>query len=425
MKRFVAFMEINYRKVDFYIKKISKNVAFLILLCMGLSAHAQKGLEVRANINYCAAQAQKTLNAIPTNGNNLPRNIDKDKTSWRYVSYQDWCSGFWPGILWYLYEGTHDEKWKIAADKFTRELTPISQHSGFDHDLGFMIFNSFSNGYRLTGDSAYKQVILRSADSLATLFNPKVGTLLSWPPMVKKMGWPHNTIIDNMINLELLFWASKNGGSRHLYDIAVKHAETTMHNHFRPDYTSYHVVVYDTITGKKIKGITHQGYADNSMWARGQSWAIYGFTMCYRETGKAEFLNFAQKVADVYLSRLPADLVPYWDFDDPAIPNAAKDASAACVTASALLELSTFVKDNRRTQIYRQKAEAMLQTLSSPAYQSHNVNDAFLLHATGHHPAGTEIDASIIYADYYYLEALLRLDKLQHVKPAHPQHKSH
>jgi unsaturated chondroitin disaccharide hydrolase len=415
MKIFVAFMEIKYRKVDFYVKRMSKIVAFLMVLCMGLAAHAQTSLELRANINYCAAQAQKTLNVIPANGNNIPRNIDKGKTDWRYVSYQDWCSGFWPGILWYLYEGTHDKKWKTAADKFTRELTPVSEHSGFDHDLGFMMFNSFGNGYRLTGNAEYKKVVLRSADSLATLFNPKVGTILSWPSMVKKMGWPHNTIIDNMINLELLFWASKNGGSKHLFDVAVKHAETTMHNHFRPDYTSYHVVVYDTVTGKKIKGITHQGYADNSMWARGQSWAIYGFTMCYRETGKTEFLNFAQKVADVYLSRLPADLVPYWDFDDPAIPNTAKDASAACVTASALLELSTFVKDKSKALMYRQKAEAMLQTLSSPAYQGRNVNNAFLLHSTGHHPAGTEIDASIIYADYYYLEALLRLDKLQTV----------
>lgn len=425
MKIFVAFMEIKYPKIDFYLEKIKRDVAFLILLGLGLSAHAQKKLQVLPNINYCAAQAQKTLNVIPVNGNNLPRNIDKGKTNWRYVSYQDWCSGFWPGILWYLYEGTHDQKWKTAADKFTRELTPVSEHSGFDHDLGFMVFNSFGNGYRLTGNAEYKKAVLRSADSLATLFNPKVGTILSWPSMVKKMGWPHNTIIDNMINLELLFWASKNGGSRHLFDVAVKHAETTIHNHFRPDYTSYHVVVYDTITGKKIKGITHQGYADNSMWARGQSWAIYGFTMCYRETGKAEFLNFAQKVADVYLSRLPADLVPYWDFDDPAIPNTAKDASAACVTASALLELSTFVKDKSKARMYRQKAEVMLQTLSSPAYQSRDVNNAFLLHSTGHHPAGTEIDASIIYADYYYLEALLRLDKLQTPNAINHQHKSH
>ncbi|GAA3962421.1 glycoside hydrolase family 88 protein [Mucilaginibacter dorajii] len=412
-------MKDNCLKTRFKITRLAVVFIFVAILSVGFEADAQSSLKVPPNINYCATQAQKTLGAIPASGNNLPRNIDNGKTDWRYVNYKDWCSGFWPGILWYLYEGTHDQKWKTAANKFTQELKPLSEYSGFDHDLGFMVFNSFGNGYRLTKDPGYKQVILRSADSLATLFNPKVGTILSWPAMVKKMNWPHNTIIDNMINLELLFWASKNGGSRHLYDIAVKHAETTMHNHFRPDYTSYHVVVYDTVTGKKIQGITHQGYADNSMWARGQSWAIYGFTMCYRETGNAEFLDFAQKVADVYLNRLPADLIPYWDFDDPTIPNAPKDASAACITASALLELSTFVKDKTRAWFYRHKAEAMLQTLSSSSYQSRGTNDAFLLHSTGHHPAGTEIDASIIYADYYYLEALLRREKLQHIKAYH------
>lgn len=412
-------MKDNYLKICSNVVRSNMVLITLFFLFAEFQADAQINLRVLPNINYCAAQAQKTLNTIPAGGNNLPRNIDNGKTDWRYVNYQDWCSGFWPEILWYLYEGTHDVKWKIAADKFTQELKTLSEHSGFDHDLGFMVFNSFGNGYRITKDPEYKQVILRSADSLATLFTPKVGTILSWPGMVKKMNWPHNTIIDNMINLELLFWASKNGGRRNLYDIAVKHAETTMHNHFRSDYTSYHVVVYDTVTGKKIKGITHQGYADNSMWARGQSWAIYGFTMCYRETRKTEFLDFAEKVADVYLSRLPADLIPYWDFDDQAIPNVSKDASAACITASALLELSTFVKDRSKARIYRHKAEAMLQTLSTPAYQSRGVNDAFLLHSTGHHPAGTEIDASIIYADYYYLEALLRLEKLQHIKAYH------
>ncbi|MDN5286532.1 MAG: glucuronyl hydrolase [Mucilaginibacter sp.] len=363
-------------------------------------------------IAYCADQAQKTLNQIPPGDYNIPRGIDHDKNVWRYVDYHDWCSGFWPGILWDLYAVTHNDKWKIQADRFTRELTPLSSQSGFDHDLGFMVLNSFGQGYQLTKSTAYKQVILRSADSLATLFNPRVGTILSWPQMVKKMGWPHNTIIDNMINLELLFWASKNGGSHELYDIAVRHAETTMRNHFRPDYTSYHVVVYDTVTGKKIKGITHQGYADSSMWARGQSWAIYGFTMCYRETRKAEFLNFAQKVADVYLQRLPADRIPYWDFNDPAIPNAPRDASAAAVTASALLQLSGFVSDKAKADYYYKQAVAMLTTLSSAAYQSRSTNSAFLLHSTGHHPAGSEIDASIIYADYYYLEALMRLQKI-------------
>jgi unsaturated chondroitin disaccharide hydrolase len=214
----------------------------------------------------------------------------------------------------------------------------------------------------------------------------------------------------------LLFWASKNGGSKRLYDIAVSHAETTMKNHFRPDYSSYHVVLYDTATGKKVKGMTHQGYSDSSMWARGQSWAIYGYTMVYRETKDPKFLDFAQKVTDVYLQRLPKDLIPYWDFNDPAIPNAPKDASAACVVSSGLLELSGFVKDKVKAKMYQQKAEAMLKELSSPSYQSGSTNNAFLLHSTGHKPAGSEIDASIIYADYYYLEALIRAKKLKEGK---------
>jgi unsaturated chondroitin disaccharide hydrolase len=389
---------------------------FLFALCtICFNGYAQQKFNPQKAIIYCAAQAEKTLNVIPADSVNLPRSIDKGKTDWNFVKYRDWCSGFWPGILWCLYQGTHNPKFKAEAIKFTNELTPLSYKSGFDHDLGFEVFNSFGNGYRLTRNPEYRKVILRTSDSLATLFNPKVGTILSWPSMVKKMGWPHNTIIDNMINLEMLFWASKNGGGKKLYNIAVSHAETTMHNHFRADYSAYHVVVYDTITGKKIKGVTHQGYADNSMWARGQSWAIYGFTMCYRETKKPEFLSFAQKVADVYLKRLPADMIPYWDFDAPDIPNAPKDASAAAVTASALLELSTFVHNPAKAKMYRHKAEQMLAVLSSDQYQSRNTNNAFLLHSTGHKPAGTEIDASIIYADYYYLEALLRLQKLQHL----------
>lgn len=388
-------------------------VAFSAILFARTKVMAQSDFQAQRQISYCAAQAQKTLDKMPQTGNDIPRNIDQGKTGWRYINYRDWCSGFWSGILWYLYEGTKDDRWRDAAQKFTARLSPLATQPGFDHDLGFMVFNSFGNGYRLTGNPAYKKIILQSADSLATLFNPKVGTILSWPSMVKKMNWPHNTIIDNMINLELLFWASKNGGGTRLYDIAVKHAETTMRNHFRQDYSAYHVVVYDTVSGKKIKGVTHQGYADNSMWARGQSWAIYGYTLCYRETKKPEFLAFAQKVADVYLDHLPKHLVPYWDFNDPGIPNVPKDASAACVTASALLELSGFVKDKKKAAFYRSKAVAMLKILSSPQYQSRDVNDAFLLHSTGHHPAGTEIDASIIYADYYYLEALIRLENLQ------------
>lgn len=366
------------------------------------------------NIVYCAKQASKTLSNIPITQPNIPRNIVPGTSKWRYVDYKDWCSGFWPGTLWYLYEGTKLVKFKKAADSYSRKLVPLSKESAFDHDLGFQIFNSFGNGYRLTKNPAYKKIILATADTLATLFNPRVGTILSWPRSVPNMEWPqHNTIIDNMINLELLFWASKNGGKKSLYDIAVAHATTTMKNHFRPDYSAYHAVVYDKKTGEKIKAVTHQGYADNSMWARGQSWAIYGFVMCYRETNKPEFLEFAQKITDVYLKDLPADLVPYWDFNDPAIPNAPRDASAAAVVASALLELSTQVKEKAKSNFYRQKAEQMLTSLSSPAYQSRGQNTAFLSHSTGHKPNGSEVDTPIIYADYYYLEALIRLQKLQ------------
>ena len=369
--------------------------------------------DIDTELAYCEQQAAKTLTLIPKDGKSLPRNIAPDSQEWRFINYKDWTSGFWPGTLWYLYENTDDEKWKEQADTYSRYLTPLSVTPALDHDLGFQIFNSFGNGYRLTGNPEYKDIILKTADTLATLFNPNVGTILSWPRDVPNMEWPqHNTIMDNMINLELLFWASKNGGDKSLYDIAVSHADVTMKNHFRPDYTSYHVVVYDRETGEKIKGVTHQGYADNSMWARGQGWAIYGYTMVYRETGDKKYLDQAQKTAKVYLDHLPIDLIPYWDFDAPNIPNEPRDASAAALVASALLELSTFTKDSNLSKNYVEKAESMLEELSKN-YQSKDANSAFLLHSTGHKPSGSEIDYSINYADYYYLEALLRLKKLK------------
>ena len=258
----------------------------------------------------------------------------------------------------------------------------------------------------------YKNVILASADSLATLFNPIVGTILSWPREVKPRNWPHNTIMDNMMNLDMMFWAAKNGGNKLLYDLAVTHAKTTMQNHFRPDGSCYHVAVYDTINGNLIKGVTHQGYADNSMWARGQSWAIYGYTMVYRYTHNKMFLDFAQKVTDIYIKRLKEtsdDLIPLWDMDDPrGVKGAPRDVSASCVVADALLELQQYVGGEKGEE-YKQFSIQSLAQLSTDKYQSGKKNVAFLMHSTGHHPAGSEIDASIIYADYYYLEALNRM----------------
>ncbi|OQP66348.1 glucuronyl hydrolase [Niastella vici] len=392
-------------------KKLVIPIVVVVALVTGCRSAAPPQNEV---LGYCIGQAGKTLKALPADADMIPRSIANGKTDWRFVNYRDWTCGFWPGILWYSYEYTHDDKWKLAAQRYSRALFPLVDSAAIDHDLGFQVFTSIGNGYRLTHDTVYRTILLRAADTLAKLFNPKVGTILSWPRAVPGVDWPlrHNTIMDNMINLELLFWAAKNGGDKKLYDIAVQHATTTMQNHFRPDYSSYHVVVYDTATGKKIKDITHQGFSDSSMWARGQSWAIYGFTMVYRETKDKRFLDFAQKVTDVYLKKLPADRIPYWDFNASKVPDEPRDASAAAVTSSALLELSTLVTDKAKGTYYREQAEQMLQTLSTAVYQSREVNNAFLLHSTGHKPNGGEIDASIIYADYYYIEALLRLKKL-------------
>lgn len=394
--------------------KKTKTILFfaIIIAMLSFQSDVKKNFDIDSNLDYCVVQANKTLVNLPDNLG-IPRNVAPGSKQWKLVEYEDWTSGFWPGILWYLYEYTGDVKWKEKADKYSRFLAPLSMRTATDHDLGFQIYSSFGNGYRLTNNKEYKDIFVRTSDSLAKLYNPKVGTILSWPGMVQKMNWPHNTIIDNMINLEMLFEASKNGGSKSLYDIAVKHAQTTMENQFRPDNSVYHVVVYDTITGKKIKGVTHQGYSDTSMWARGQGWAIYGYTMVYRETKDPKFLDFAHKVTKVYLDRLPKDLIPYWDFDVPNLTKEPRDASAAALVASGLIELSTYTTDKELAKTYVNKAEGMLAELSTKRYKSGNKNSAFLLHSTGHYPNNSEIDYSIIYADYYYIEALLRLKKLK------------
>ena len=377
----------------------------------------ERGFDVDEALGYCDGQVRRTLAELKGTDDSIdytmmPRNIADSLDSWhcRRAAKEEWCSGFWPGILWYDYEATGDEAVRKEAEQFTASLKFLSETPAFDHDLGFLVFCSYGNGYRLTHNPEYKQVLLNTADTLATLFNPRVGTILSWPRNVALYGG-HNTIMDNMINLELLFWAAKNGGDPHLAEIAVSHADTTMKYHFRPDYSSYHVAVYDTLSGRFLRGVTHQGYADSSMWARGQAWAIYGYTVVYRETRDERYLDFVQKVADVYLKRLPEDYIPYWDFDDPAIPDAPRDASAACVVASALLELSTYLPGDKGEE-YRAAAINMLASLSSDLYRCGDAKPAFLLHSTGHKPAGSEIDASIIYADYYYIEALLRLKKM-------------
>jgi unsaturated chondroitin disaccharide hydrolase len=331
-----------------------------------------------------------------------PRTVDKGELV--LIPSKDWVSGFFPGELWYLYQYTKDPKWMTAAKAYTADIEQ-EKNNGGTHDMGFKVYTSVGNGYKLTKDAHYKEVLIEAAKTLSTRFNPTVGCIKSWD---NRKEWKFPVIIDNMLNLELLFEASKLTGDQSFYKIAVSHANTTMKNHFRDDYSSYHVIDYDPETGKVLHKQTHQGFADASAWARGQAWGLYGFTMCYRETKDKAYLQQAEHIAKFIFSNpnLPKDLVPYWDFNDPTIPNAPRDASAAAVIASALYELSMYSANGKD---YKAKADMIVKNLTN-SYQP-NLGEAhgfILLHSTGNKPANGEIDAPISYADYYYLEALLR-----------------
>lgn len=394
-----------------------REITTLFALAVSVAACAPAADDfTTAALDYCAAQSRRSLDCLPADYTVTPRNVAPGAAQWhtRPVCKEEWTEGFWPGILWYDYEYTGDERFRTAAEGYTEALDFITRGPAYDHDTGFIIFCSYGNGYRLTGRKDYREAILRTADYMAELFDPAAGTILSWPREVPAFGG-HNTIMDNMINLETLFWAAEQTGDNRYADIARSHADRTMLNNFREDGTSYHVAVYALPGGEFLRGCTHQGYADDSMWARGQAWGIYGFTMCYRFTGDKRYRDFAARIADVYTERLPEDMVPYWDFDDPRIPDAPRDASAAAVVASALLELSTYFEGGDSAR-FRDSAERMLRSLDA-GYRSGERNPSFLLHSTGHHPAGSEIDYSIIYADYYFIEALTRLHRLEQGLP--------
>lgn len=335
-----------------------------------------------------------------------PRSIKPDGSMFIGEDW-DWCGGFFPGELWYMYEYTGDEFWKTEADRYTRALESQKDNKT-THDLGFMMYCSYGNGYRLAPSDYYRDVLIESATSLASRYDSTVGAIRSWDFSPEK--WQFPVIIDNMMNLELLFWATRATGDSSFYNVAIAHANTTLKNHFREDNSCVHVVDYDTVTGKVIKRITHQGYSDESSWARGQAWALYGYTMCYRETGDVRYRDHAEKVAQFIFThpRLPEDLIPYWDYDAPEIPNAPRDASSATITASALYQLSTMTGKAEAKQ-YRAWADQILENLTAHYRVTPGEKHGFLLNSsTGNVPEGGEINTPIVYGDYYFLEALLR-----------------
>lgn len=379
-----------------------------LLVCFSIKAAEAnpKAFEYADIIQFAEQQYEKATSSLDVE-EGMPRNNYKDGT-WRQRKITDWTSGFFPGTLWFLYDLTGDEKWEAEARKWSEPLKGL-QHWYGHHDTGFMVFCSIGNGLRLTDDPQYKPIILNTAKALTKRYNPKVQTIKSWGRM-RPNDPQHITIIDNMINLEMLMWAAKNGGDPYLAEVAIAHADTTAKHHFRPDGSTYHLVHYNPENGDVVKKVTNQGYADDSDWARGQAWAIYGFTMMYRETGDEKYLQVARKTAEHVMSILSEDMIPVWDFDAPEGVGREKDASSACILASAYLEIFEHTRDLR----YFDWAIAMLNELSTDRYLAKENNyQGIILHSVGNYPRNTEIDEHVNYADYYYLEAIARLKRLE------------
>lgn len=347
----------------------------------------------------------KMLLAYPVDSMSMPRSMNIKTNAIKKVPSRDWTSGFFAGNLWQLYRLTGNSEYKKQAEKWT----PFSKKESVNrnsHDVGFKVYCAYGEALKVENKQEYKDVIIKGAETLCTRFDAKVGAIRSWD--FNKEIWDYPVIIDNMMNLELLFEATKLSGNKKYQDIAIQHANTTLKNQFRDDNSCYHVIDYNPATGAVRKKTTLQGYNDDSVWARGQGWAVYGFTMSYRYTKDPAYLKQAEATAQFFMNdkNLPEDGIPYWDFRDPAIPNSARDVSAATVMASALYELYDYTKNKS----YLAFADKIIATLHSDKYiLDPKINAPFIFdHSTGNWPKHDEIDEPIIYADYYFLEALLR-----------------
>jgi len=385
---------------------ISGMISLLVISC-GPKQESMDSL-IKDRLERSKQQSELMAQSLIDQPGKFPRSTNAQGTlvtsNWSW-----WCSGYFPGVLWYLYENSNDKRILEYARDFTARVENAKNERGY-HDIGLMLYCSFGNGFRLTSDTTYRNILLVGAESLASRFNHKVGCIQSWNEN-KSKGWQYPVIIDGMVCLELLFWASKETGDPRYRDMCISHADVTMRNHFRKDYSTWHVVSYDTITGLPDKKNTHQGFSDESAWARGQAWGLHGYTMMYRETKEQRFLTQAKNIAGYILNHpnLPADKIPYWDFNAPDIPNALRDASAGAIIASALIELSGYV-DVALAKTYMAVAETQIRTLSSPEYFAEKgANSNFILkHSVGSLPGNSEVDVPLTYADYYYIEAMIR-----------------
>jgi hypothetical protein len=383
------------------------NLVFIMALFLVGCAGQKGSSNVAGKLLFHEAAEQYRYQMTQLPAGRFPRNFDPASGKYVTSGSEWWCSGFYPGTLLYLYEQTGDTALYREALRMLA-LLEKEKNNKSTHDLGFMMFCSFGNAARIAPKPEYNEILMTSARSLSTRFNPAVGAIKSWDSKATDFL----VIIDNMMNLDLLFWATKYSGDSSFYKIAITHANTTLKNHFRPDASSYHVVNYDPVTGGVQQKRTAQGAGDETAWARGQAWGLYGYTATYRATKDARYLEQAQRIADFMLRHpnLPADKIPYWDFNAPGIPDALRDASAAAITASALLELKEYVPAAKGRE-YNRVAQAMVLRLSHPDYRAKTgTNGGYLLkHSVGHKPGNSEVDVALTYADYYFTEALIRI----------------
>lgn len=399
-------------------------ILFFVVGCVSKQKEETNAIDI---LEFISTQYENILKE-EKNPKKIPRTINPDG-SLKTVNIYNWTSGFFAGNLWYMYELTKDDKWKKEAIKWTEALDTIQYWSG-NHDVGFIMYCSYGNGLKFAGLNKYKPVLVQTAESLSKRYSVNPKAIESWnyrKAWDGKTEWFYPVIIDNMMNLELMFEASLISGNNKYHDIAVQHAETTMENHYRNDYSCYHVVDYDTITGAVLDKATCQGFTDESSWARGQAWGLYGYVFCYRYTKNKKFLEFAENIADYMLNHknLPDDMIPFWDYnvndegfspewnyDATIYPVVPRDASAAAITASALYELSVYSVNKK---VYLDAANKILNALISPDYLAiHGNNNYFVLnHSVGSFPHGEEIDVPLVYADYYLLEAMYRKNKIE------------
>lgn len=394
MKKIVSLFAVSFLLLPLLLWLVSQRAFY--------KQQAAADLNLLLSHDYAFISTQLVSTAASVSKTSYPDYTGSGGT-WGTSGASGWTSGFFPGLLWLEYQKTNDPAWRTKAESWTAGLESQKNNTG-THDVGFIMFSSFGNGYRLTNNQSYKTILLTAAGSLATRYSPVVKAIKSW----NAGATDYQVIIDNMMNLELLFWAAKNGGQAVWYDIAVNHAVTTMNNHIRPDGSVWQFVNFNPTNGAVQLKTNKQGYSSSSTWSRGQAWAVHGFTIAYRETQDPRFLATAEKTADYYITHLPTDFVPYWDFQAPNIPNEPRDTSSAAIAASGLIELSSLELDSTRKQTYMTAAQNILASLSSASYLAEGTsNKALLLHGTGNKPSGN-FDTGVIYGDYYFLLGLIR-----------------